>query len=186
MYSCQDVRRGLNSIRRICREYKINGVYGPIIELLDCDEKLFTAVEVTAGNRFVLCFTCLIIECLFIIYLVSKRMQLFTGFVCFLCWNCVFLLWILSSLFHVVVESDEISTQIIRHLNALKGGRVTFIPLNRVKAPRVLYPKSNDVIPLLEKLKFSPNFRPAFAQVSFFLTFHILVGFELSMNLVLL
>ncbi|KAJ4724659.1 Structural maintenance of chromosomes protein [Melia azedarach] len=114
-----DVRRGLNSIRRICREYKINGVYGPIIELLDCDEKLFTAVEVTAGN----------------------------------------------SLFHVVVESDEISTQIIRHLNALKGGRVTFIPLNRVKAPRVLYPKSNDVIPLLEKLKFSPNFRPAFAQV---------------------
>lgn len=47
----QDVRRGLNSIRRICRDYKINGVFGPIIELLDCDEKFFTAVEVTAGNR---------------------------------------------------------------------------------------------------------------------------------------
>ncbi|KAG6761834.1 hypothetical protein POTOM_035071 [Populus tomentosa] len=46
-----DVRRGLNSIRRICREYKISGVFGPIIELLDCDEKYFTAVEVTAGNR---------------------------------------------------------------------------------------------------------------------------------------
>ncbi|KAL3580982.1 hypothetical protein D5086_018817 [Populus alba] len=45
-----DVRRGLNSIRRICREYKISGVFGPIIELLDCDEKYFTAVEVTAGN----------------------------------------------------------------------------------------------------------------------------------------
>ncbi|OAY46513.1 structural maintenance of chromosomes protein 3 [Manihot esculenta] len=114
-----DVRRGLNSIRRICRDYKINGVFGPIIELLDCDEKFFTAVEVTAGN----------------------------------------------SLFHVVVENDEISTQIIRHLNSSKGGRVTFIPLNRVKAPRVTYPQSSDVIPLLKKLKFSPNFTPAFSQV---------------------
>ncbi|XP_065851930.1 structural maintenance of chromosomes protein 3 [Euphorbia lathyris] len=114
-----DVRRGLSSIRRICRDYKINGVFGPIIELIDCDEKFYTAVEVTAGN----------------------------------------------SLFHVVVENDEISTQIIRHLNSSKGGRVTFIPLNRVKAPHVTYPQSSDVIPLLKKLKFSPNFNPAFSQV---------------------
>ena len=114
-----DIRRGLNSVRRICREFEIHGVFGPIFELLDCDEKFFTAVEVTAGN----------------------------------------------SLFHVVVETDEVSTQIIRHLNALKGGRVTFIPLNRVKAPHVAYPQSSDVIPLLKKLKFSPNYTPAFAQV---------------------
>ncbi|XP_050229929.1 structural maintenance of chromosomes protein 3 [Mercurialis annua] len=114
-----DVRRGLNSIRRICRDYDINGVFGPIIELIECDEKFFTAVEVTAGN----------------------------------------------SLFHVVVENDDISTQIIRHLNSLKGGRVTFIPLNRVKAPHITYPQRSDVIPLLKKLKFSSNFTPAFAQV---------------------
>ncbi|CAN6691941.1 unnamed protein product [Malus baccata var. baccata] len=114
-----DVRRGLNSVRKICREYNICGVFGPIIELLDCDEKFFTAVEVTAGN----------------------------------------------SLFHVVVENDEISTQIIRHLNSLKGGRVTFIPLNRVKAPRVTYPQNSDVVPLLKKLKFAPNYTPAFSQV---------------------
>ncbi|KAG5566426.1 hypothetical protein RHGRI_002113 [Rhododendron griersonianum] len=114
-----DIRRGLNSVRRICRESGILGVFGPIIELVDCDEKFFTAVEVTAGN----------------------------------------------SLFHVVVETDEISTQIIRHLNALKGGRVTFIPLNRVKAPQITYPQSSDVIPLLKKLKFKRDFTPAFAQV---------------------
>lgn len=76
-------------------------------------------------------------------------------------------IWLLSSLFHVVVESDEISTQIIKHLNSLKGGRVTFIPLNRVKAPRVNYPQSSDVIPLLKKLKFSQEFTPAFGQVIF-------------------
>ncbi|KAI8573366.1 hypothetical protein RHMOL_Rhmol01G0271500 [Rhododendron molle] len=114
-----DIRRGLNSVRRICRESGILGVFGPIIELVDCDEKFFTAVEVTAGN----------------------------------------------SLFHVVVETDEISTQIIRHLNALKGGRVTFIPLNRVKAPQISYPQSSDVIPLLKKLKFKRDYTPAFAQV---------------------
>ena len=65
----------------------------------------------------------------------------------------------------MVVENDEISTQIIRHLNSLKGGRVTFIPLNRVKAPQITYPQSSDVIPLLKKLKFSSNYAPAFAQV---------------------
>jgi structural maintenance of chromosome 3 (chondroitin sulfate proteoglycan 6) len=72
----------------------------------------------------------------------------------------------LDSLFHVVVENDEISTKIIKHLNSLKGGRVTFIPLNRVRAPHVSYPQNSDVVPLLKKLKFSPNFTPAFAQVS--------------------
>ncbi|RDX67918.1 Structural maintenance of chromosomes protein 3 [Mucuna pruriens] len=116
-----DVRRGLNSVRKICREYNISGVHGPIIELLNCDEKFFTAVEVTAGN----------------------------------------------SLFHVVVENDDKSTQIIRHLNSQKGGRVTFIPLNRVKAPRITYPQSSDVIPLLKKLNFKHDYTPAFSQVSF-------------------
>ncbi|XP_021812894.1 structural maintenance of chromosomes protein 3-like isoform X1 [Prunus avium] len=72
-----------------------------------------------------------------------------------------------NSLFHVVVENDEISTQIIKHLNSFKGGRVTFIPLDRVKAPRVTYPQNSDVLFLLKKVKFAPNFNPAFAQVSF-------------------
>jgi structural maintenance of chromosome 3 (chondroitin sulfate proteoglycan 6) len=87
--------------------------------LVDCDEKFFTAVEVTAGN----------------------------------------------SLFNVVVENDDISTKIIRHLNSLKGGRVTFLPLNRIKAPRVNYPKDSDAIPLLKKLKFDSKFEPALGQV---------------------
>lgn len=73
----------------------------------------------------------------------------------------------LNSLFHVVVENDDKSTQIIRHLNSQKGGRVTFIPLNRVKAPNVAYPQSSDVIPLLKKLNFKHDYTPAFGQVSF-------------------
>ncbi|XP_019197795.1 PREDICTED: structural maintenance of chromosomes protein 3 [Ipomoea nil] len=114
-----DIRRGLSSVKRICNEHQIPGVFGPIFELLECEDRFFTAVEVTAGN----------------------------------------------SLFHVVVENDDISTQIIRHLNAQKGGRVTFIPLNRVKAPQISYPQNNDVVPLLKKLKFSNRFSKAFEQV---------------------
>ncbi|MCO5576606.1 hypothetical protein L7F22_030421 [Adiantum nelumboides] len=114
-----DIRRGLNSVRRICKDHSIPGVHGPLCELLDCDEKFFTAIEVTAGN----------------------------------------------SLFHVVVENDEISTKIIRYLSAEKGGRVTFMPLNRVKAPHTNYPNSPDVVPLLKKLKFDNRFSAAFGQV---------------------
>ena len=47
----QDIRRGLNSVKGIIKQNKISGVLGPIFELLECDEKFFTAVEVTAGNR---------------------------------------------------------------------------------------------------------------------------------------
>ncbi|KAI3967943.1 hypothetical protein MKX01_027126 [Papaver californicum] len=68
-------------------------------ELLDYEDKFFTAVEVTAGN----------------------------------------------SLFHVVVQTDEISTRII--------------------SPLVKYPKNGDVVPMLRKLKFSPHHSPAFQQV---------------------
>lgn len=71
----------------------------------------------------------------------------------------------LCSLFHVVVDNDETSTKIIRHLNAQKGGRVTFIPLNRVKKPHVNYPQGSDVIPLLKKLRFSDSYCRAFEQV---------------------
>ncbi|KAH9570768.1 hypothetical protein CY35_02G058500 [Sphagnum magellanicum] len=114
-----DTRRGLQSVRKICKEHNIAGVHGPLAELLECDEKFFTALEVTAG----------------------------------------------SSLFHVVVDTDDISTRIIRYLTADKGGRITFIPLNRVRAPHVNYPTGPDVVPLLKKLKFNSKFGPAFAQV---------------------
>ncbi|KAL8029530.1 hypothetical protein ABFS82_14G227100 [Erythranthe guttata] len=112
-----DIRRGLSSVRRICDQHGIGGVHGAVIELLDCEEKFFTAVEATAGN----------------------------------------------SLFHVVVENDDISTKIIGHLNAQKGGRVTFVPLNRVKVPLVTYPPN--VEPLLEKLEFLEKYASAFGQI---------------------
>ena len=43
---------GLEAVRRIIEEKKLDGVYGPLIENLDVDEKFFTALEVTAGGRY--------------------------------------------------------------------------------------------------------------------------------------
>jgi structural maintenance of chromosome 3 (chondroitin sulfate proteoglycan 6) len=71
----------------------------------------------------------------------------------------------MNSLFHVVVEDDDISTKIIQLLTREKGGRVTFIPLNRVKAPDVNCPQSSDFVPLLKKLKYRADHRRAFEQV---------------------
>lgn len=70
-----------------------------------------------------------------------------------------------NTLFHVVVDSDEVATKIIQHLNASKGGRVSFLPLNRLKPSSVEFPKRNDVVPLLSKVKHDARFAPAFQQV---------------------
>ncbi|KAL6888770.1 hypothetical protein ACP4OV_009796 [Aristida adscensionis] len=40
-----EIRRGLNSVSRIIRDHGISGVFGPVLELIDCEEKFFTAVE---------------------------------------------------------------------------------------------------------------------------------------------
>lgn len=148
-------------------------MYGPIIELLDCDDKFFTAVEVTAGNRYMDNLVLysdfkVALSHIFLVELTSWHAEIVS-----LLWvvhldtdqYLIDILHFLISLFHVVVENDGISTQIIRHLNSQKGGRVTFIPLNRVRAPQITYPQSSDVIPLLKKLKFSPNYAAAFSQV---------------------
>ena len=45
------VYNGLEAVQKIINEKQIDGVYGPLIENITCDEKFFTAVEVTAGGR---------------------------------------------------------------------------------------------------------------------------------------
>lgn len=115
----RDINRGLLAVKRIVRDHSVGGVHGALIELLDCDERFNTAVEVTAGN----------------------------------------------SLFHVVVETDEVASRIIHHLNQEKGGRISFMPLNRIKDVPVEYPKTQDAVPLVSKLKFHSRYKAAMNQV---------------------
>ncbi|KAK9361460.1 RecF/RecN/SMC [Lipomyces starkeyi] len=110
---------GLQAVRRIAKTMNITGVYGPLCELFDVDDKYKVAVEVTAGN----------------------------------------------SLFHVVVDNDTTASTIMEVLNRERSGRVTFMPLNRLKPKTVNYPDTDDAIPLIKKLRYNPEHALAIEQV---------------------
>ena len=70
-----------------------------------------------------------------------------------------------QSLFHYVVDNDETASRVIEILQKEKGGRVTFIPLNRVKSKPSNVPKANDAIPMIEKMQFNPIYEEAYRQI---------------------
>ncbi|KAL2053434.1 hypothetical protein ABVK25_006428 [Lepraria finkii] len=70
-----------------------------------------------------------------------------------------------NSLFHYVVDNDETATKVIEILQSRRLGRITFIPLNRVRPKTSNGPKADDAIPMLEKIQFDPMYEKAFQQV---------------------
>ncbi|KAI8994869.1 RecF/RecN/SMC [Pilobolus umbonatus] len=115
----QSTSRGIAAISQITQSHNIPGVYGPLFDLFELDERFTTAVEAAAG----------------------------------------------ASLFHVVVDTDNTATRLLDIMNEQKLGRVTFIPLNRIKTKQVEYPQSSDAIPLLSKLQYDPKYQKAFEEV---------------------
>lgn len=94
--------------------------YGPVIENFSCDKTIYTAVEVTAGNR----------------------------------------------LFHHIVESDRVGTQILKEMNKLKlPGEVTFMPLNRLQVKVQEYPDDPDSIPMISKLRYEEQYDKALRYI---------------------
>lgn len=72
------------------------------------------------------------------------------------------------SLFHIVVDTDETASLIIQELYRLKGGRVTFLPLNRIYSnPNLTYPPNEQAscTPLIKKIKYDVRFEKAVKQV---------------------
>lgn len=69
-----------------------------------------------------------------------------------------------NSLFNVVVDSDETATIIMNELYRMKGGRVTFVPLNKLNRTRqrIEYPSSSEhaCTPLIKKIKYNEMFDP--------------------------
>ncbi|OAD80455.1 hypothetical protein PHYBLDRAFT_184304 [Phycomyces blakesleeanus NRRL 1555(-)] len=70
-----------------------------------------------------------------------------------------------ASLFHVVVDTDQTATKLLETMNKERSGRVTFIPLNRIKTRETNYPVASDAIPLLSKLQFDAKYQKAFEQL---------------------
>jgi structural maintenance of chromosome 3 (chondroitin sulfate proteoglycan 6) len=72
-----------------------------------------------------------------------------------------------NSLFHVIVDNETTAAMLIKELDRCNGGRLTFLPLNRVKVPRVTYPQNPDVRPLIDvALVYEEKFAPAIKMVS--------------------
>ena len=71
-----------------------------------------------------------------------------------------------NQLFQVVVDNDDVAARLLTELQRANAGRVTFMPLNRLRpGADPDYPQTEDAIPMLQRLKFDEQYRPAFKQV---------------------
>ncbi|TIA89788.1 hypothetical protein E3P99_01877 [Wallemia hederae] len=70
-----------------------------------------------------------------------------------------------TSLFHVVVDSDATAQQLLNVMVKERLGRITFMPLNRLKPQNFDYPDSDDAVPLIDQLTFNQDLLPAFKQI---------------------
>lgn len=70
-----------------------------------------------------------------------------------------------QSLFHYVVDTDETATTVLEILQKEKAGRVTFMPLNRLRSRPLEMPRASDTIPMIEKLQYDPAYERAFQHV---------------------
>lgn len=71
-----------------------------------------------------------------------------------------------NSLFYVIVDSDKTAAFLMKELERRKSGRLTFLPLNQLRVPEVIYPNSNDVRSLINvALNYNQRIHPAILQV---------------------
>lgn len=70
-----------------------------------------------------------------------------------------------QSLFHYVVDTDETATAVLEILQKEKAGRVTFMPLNRLRSKPPNLPRASDTIPMIDKLQYDPAYERAFQHV---------------------
>ncbi|XP_068213135.1 structural maintenance of chromosomes protein 3 isoform X2 [Palaemon carinicauda] len=123
------ILNGRDSVQKVLDTFRDRGghlgeiatqYYGLLIENFECERSIYTAVEVTAGNK----------------------------------------------LFHHIVESDKIGTQILKEMNKQKlPGEVTFMPLNRLTVKDIDYPQTNDAIPMVSKLTYSDRYHKALKYI---------------------
>jgi structural maintenance of chromosome 3 (chondroitin sulfate proteoglycan 6) len=70
-----------------------------------------------------------------------------------------------QSLFHYVVDTDETATKVLEILQQEKAGRVTFMPLNRLRSKPANLPRASDTIPMIDKLQYDSAYEQAFNHV---------------------
>lgn len=125
----RDTANGLCAAREIAEALALDGYFGPLYELFEVDDRYKTAVEVTAGTRSVLFEVLIANLVLLVLTFCSPAARE-------------------NSLFQIVVDTDDTATKILDRMVRDKSGRVTFMPLNRLRVYDVEYPKTNEAIPM--------------------------------------
>ncbi|PWW77459.1 chromosome segregation protein sudA [Tuber magnatum] len=70
-----------------------------------------------------------------------------------------------QSLFHYVVDNDETATIVLQQLQREKAGRITFMPLNRLKPRLGSFPGTKDALPMLDYIEYDEAYAKAFEHV---------------------
>jgi structural maintenance of chromosome 3 (chondroitin sulfate proteoglycan 6) len=70
-----------------------------------------------------------------------------------------------NSLFHYVVDTDDTATKVLEILQREKSGRVTFMPLNRLRPKPANIPNVADAVHLLTKISYDKKYEKALEQV---------------------
>lgn len=75
-----------------------------------------------------------------------------------------------ASLFHIVVDDDDTAGRLLEVMIRERAGRVTFMPLNRLRPPATEYPTiiedgEPQALPMLHQLRFDSRFLTAMQQV---------------------
>ncbi|CAN0362690.1 unnamed protein product, partial [Phaeothamnion confervicola] len=71
-----------------------------------------------------------------------------------------------NSLFHVIVDDDATAARLMERLEKGRLGRVTFMPLSRLRPTAPAFPDSQEVAPLLRTaIRHDPDVLPALQQI---------------------
>lgn len=119
------ILNGRDSVRKVLDTFKSRGgreaevvkhYHGPVIENFECEKSIYTAVEVRQTLQKIY------------IFLHTNVFQVTAG----------------NRLFHHVVDTDKIGTQILKEMNRQKlPGEVNFMPLNRLNVRDIDYPNDS-------------------------------------------
>lgn len=70
-----------------------------------------------------------------------------------------------QSLFHIVVDTDETASKVLEVLHKERSGRVTFVPLNRIKPKVMQFQEKGDALLMIKKVSFDAKYKLAMQQV---------------------
>lgn len=129
----RNIQKGLDSLAKLVKNENTRGYHGPVYSLIKLkDPKFRTAVEVmNLGEDS------------------DIANHEYASYHNFLACHVIPQVAAGNSLMNVVVDNDEIAAQLMKKLERQNLGRVTFMPLNRLRIKNVHIPESSDVVSLL-------------------------------------